>query len=219
MHHKSYGQRPSYPAIASTIALVFSIAALCIGGAMASGVIVTSKQIKNGTLLTQDFHRNAVKTKDVANGTITSADIGEGEVHPGDVTMPPPAQLQESPADTATAEVTTTFGLVDVVGSYTKEDPTSALEVDWTGTAAGSFSSCIFQLRVDGQPAGTNAGEVYVGGATSVAASALFTGLGAGPHQVEIWAKHPQIEAAYSCTVGPASAGIGQTIVVSEQVI
>jgi hypothetical protein len=96
--------------------------------------------------------------------------------------------------------------------------------VDWTGSVeghnGGETSGCVFQIRVDGQPSAAGAGEVFGKGLTSVSASALFTGLAAGPHKIEIWARMVvDTSAGNSCTVGPAAAGIGQTVVVSEQVV
>lgn len=255
-------KRPTYSAITSTLALVVAIAALCVGGAMASGVLVTSKQIKNGSILTQDLHKNAVKGKDIAensvgsseigagqvtapdigadqvtapaigagqvdseaigNGDVSSADIGNGQVQPQDVTMPEPEQLKDG--DTAVlAAPTLEFQKVDDVGTYLKEDAESELEVDWTGSVkgenGGEASGCVFQLRVDGQPAPNAGGEVFGKGLTSVSATALFGPLPVGGHAVEIWARITIATGmGNSCTVGPAAAGIGQTVVVSEQV-
>lgn len=243
----------SYSAIASTMALVLSIAALCVGGAMASGVLVTSKQIKNGSILTQDLHANVVKDKTLAansvtssdigadqvtapdigvgqvdseaigNGEVSSADIGSGQVTPQDMNMPDPSQLKDG--DVAVlATPTLEFQKVDDVGSYTKEDPSSDLEVDWTGSVrgenGGEASGCVFQLRVDGQPAPNGGGEVFAKGLTSVSSTALFGALPTGQHAVEIWARITIATGmGNSCTVGPAAAGIGQTVVVSEQVL
>lgn len=237
---------------ALAVAILALVAAVS-GAAGAATVFVTSKQIKNGTILSQDIHKQAVRSTDlqnegvkapdigtgqvtsseIGNGDVASADIGEGEVHsgdiganqvtPSDVEAPEPEQLVE--ADAASGPATTAgFALLDVVGTYAKEDPTSVLEVDWSGSAAaGQFGACLFQLRVDGQPAGASAGQVYLspGDVTSVSASALFDGLGAGPHQVEVWAMigANHIGEEFTCTVGPAAAGIGQTFVVSEQVV
>lgn len=217
-----------YAAVVSTLALVVALTGV---GAQASGVFVTSKQIKNGAILSQDIHKSAVKSSDLGKSSVKSVDIGEGavqtsdigtgQVTPDDVTMPAPAQLQENAGDVATAEVSDSFSLVDAVGTYSKQDPGSILEVDWTGSAAAGFSGCVFQLRVDGQPSGTGTGEIYVanGSTVSVSASALFSALPAGAHQIQIWAKATIGGASSTCTVGPATAGIGQTIVVSEQVV
>jgi hypothetical protein len=191
----------TYANVTATLALVLAVGT---GGAYADQILVGSKQIRNGSILSQDIHKDGVKSSDIDNGT----------VHPADVTMPPPDQLQES--DTASAQVGTDFQLVDVVGTYDKQDPTSTLEVDWTGTAVGT--PCWFQIRVDGQPSGTTGGDVYANGGIpiSVSATALFEGLPTGSHQIEVWARAPSTR---SCVVGPAAAELGQTFVVSEQVV
>jgi hypothetical protein len=88
------------------------------------------------------------------------------------------------------------------------------------GENGGEISGCVFQLRVDGQPAPNGGGEVFGKGTVSVASSALFSGLAPGQHVVEVWARITVGNAApNSCTVGPQKAGIGQTTVVSEQVV
>jgi hypothetical protein len=225
--------RRNYANVVATLALVI---ALTSAGAMAGSVFVTSKQIRNGSILTQDIHKGAVKTSDIGTSAVgssdiksdavQSSDIGTGQVTPQDVTMPDPEQLREQ--DVATSNPTMAFAKLDDVGSYTKEDPTSTLEVDWTGSVeghnGGEVSGCVFQIRVDGQPAQGGGGEVFGQGITSVAAAALFGGLGTGPHQIEIWARlaaqEPGMGGKFdSCTVGPAAADIAQTVVVSEQVI
>jgi hypothetical protein len=228
--------RRNYANVAATLALVIALT----GTTAMATVLVTSKQIRNGSILSQDIRKNAVKTSDIATnavgsvdlksdavrtadigtGQVESSDIGTGQVTPSDVTMPNPQQLQETGA--ATSEVGATFTLLDPVGTYVKQDPDSALEVDWTGTAAAGFSGCNFQLRVDGTPSANEAGTVFVangGQAESIAATALFSGLPTGQHSIEIWARTTLGGGSYSCTVGPATAGIGQTIVVSELVL
>ena len=214
--------RRHYATVTSTLALVVALTGAT---AMATGVIVTSKQIRNGTILSQDIHSNGVQSSDVRNGTIASADIGNGDVTPTDVTMPAPAQIEQPTGAVATVEAPQSgaYILADKVGTYAKESAESVLEVDWTGTAAAGFASCDFQLRVDGQPSSGSGGEVFVStGAAgqSVSASALFPGLPAGTHMVEIWAAHPGgAGLAYPCTVGPGGTGINQTFIVSEQVV
>jgi hypothetical protein len=131
--------------------------------------------------------------------------------------MPAPVQLHFG---SATAEVGTEFERVASVGTYSKVAPSSDLEVTWTGTAKAPNVNCVFQLRVDGQPSAENAGLVFVemGSAASVSATALFTGLSAGTHAVEVWAHSPG--APFPCTIGPAEAEIPtQSFVVSEHVL
>jgi hypothetical protein len=75
----------------------------------------------------------------------------------------------------------------------------------------------VFQLRLDGQPAGAG-GEVFVANSStlSVASQALFTAP-AGAHTVEIWARTTTGGGAeYPCTIGPAGTGVTQTLVIEE---
>jgi hypothetical protein len=216
-----------YSMVVSTLALVV---ALTSAGAYAGQALIGGKQIRNGSITSKDIRKKAVKTSDIgtgavrstdlSTGAVQSADIGEGQVQAQDITLPAPQQLQS--ADGASAEVGGDYARVDIVGSYSKQDPASVLEVTWTGTAAAGFSPCVFQLRVDGAASGDGAGVIYVqnGTTVSVSASALFSGLGAGAHQIEVWARLTSAGGTnYPCTVGPAEAGVAQTFVVSEQVV
>lgn len=228
--------KSNYAAIVATLALV--VALVGVPGVTAGGILVTSKQIKNGSILTQDIHKAAVQSSDIGKGAVGSADIktggvqsadigagqvdssdiGAGQVTPEDVTMPDPKQLQES--DAASAKVGTEFTKVDEVGTYTKEDGGSILEVNWTGTAVGVEVPCIFQIRVDGQPSAVGAGATYVGtDPLSVSVTSIFAGLPAGPHLIEVWAHLTHGPDPANCTVGPAAAGISQTFVISEQIL
>jgi hypothetical protein len=224
--------RRSYPSIVATVALV--VALVGVPGVTAGGLLVTSKQIKNNSITSKDLRKSAVKTSDIGTnavrsadiqtGAVESADIGEGEVTPGDVTMPDPTQIKFN--GTATIEPQPgqlDFQKVVDLGSYAKVDPASALEVTWTGSVegrnGGEVSGCVFQLRIDGSPAPAGGGEVFGLNLVSVSASALFPGLPPGPHAVEVWAKINVDTSSNRCTVGPAKAGIGQTLVAHEVVI
>lgn len=217
--------RRNYSNIVATLALVI---ALTTGGAYAGGKFITSKDIKNGSIKTQDIAKNGVRAPDirsnavgaseVTNGTIGSAEIGAGEVTPQDVTMPEPVKFDRPASSAVIADVGEQYARVATIGNYVKSDPTSALEVTWTGTAGAAFSPCHFQLRVDAQPGG---GEVFVGtSAVSASATALFEGLPAGSSSIEVWAKHVQGGGSEGdCTLGPENAGIAQTFIVSEKVL
>lgn len=222
--------RDNYAAIVSTLALVV---ALTTSGAYAASQL-TGGQIKNGTITAADLDKNAVHSRDIApnaikgsdvhRNAIQSSDIGAGQVTAEDVTLPAPAQLKNS----ATAVIdspTTDFQRIYVGGTYDKQDASSALEIDWTGSVfgenAGEASGCIFQLRVDGQPAAGGGGEAFGTRLIAVSASAVFSGLAAGPHQIEIWARvilPGQLDEGNECVVGPEEAGIAQTFVVTELV-
>lgn len=221
------------------IAICLSLIAAVGGVASATGVLITStKQIKNGIIVSQDIKNNQVKSADVKNDTINSADIGngdvastdigEGEVHsgdigsnqvtPSDVSLPESEQIVEAPKDVASAEVGSSFALVDNVGTYEKEAAESVLEVSWTGSAVagGITPQCVFQLRVDGVGV-TGAGELFTGPSPwSGTVAANFSGLTVGSHHIEVWAK--STVGASTCTVGPVEAGIGQTFTIAEAV-
>lgn len=227
MRHRIYKHHPT---IISLFALVI---ALTSAGAWAATQLpknsVGAQQIKPGAIRSAELHRNAVKSSDLSTssvqstdlkeGAVQSTDIGTGEVEPQDVTMPDPKQLQQ--AGSTTANVGTDFGLVATAGTYTKADGASVLQVDWTGTVEAPTASCVFQLRVDGQPSAMGAGAIFVqiGTAISVSASALFAGLPSGLHTIEVWARTPNPGFTDPCVVGPEKAGIPQTFIASEQVV
>jgi hypothetical protein len=225
--HRAAFLRRNYANVVATLALFVALTGV---GLVQAGVLVTSKQIRNGTILSQDIHKAGVKSSDISTGGVRSADIqsgavessdiGAGEVEPQDVTMPEPEQLQEG--DVATLDVGDDFALIDTVGTYSKEDPTSTLQVDWTGSASSPFGAdCLFQLRVDGKPSSADGGLIFVasGQPISVSATALFDGFATGSHTIEVWAKQGHGTGTTRCVVGPAEAGIGQTFVVSELVV
>lgn len=225
--------RKHYANVMSTIGVFAAIAALTMGGAIAAGKIevVTSKQIKNGTIKTQDIARNGVRASDIRNGSVHSADvangaigtedIGAGEVTPQDVSMPEPVQIRVPVGEDTkvVAKVGEQYTRISTVGSYTKAASDSALEVTWTGTAAADYSACNFELRVDGQSSG--GGEVFAGGnGASISTTALFKDLPAGQKAIEVWAKHvPGGGDAGDCTLGPVPPNIAQTYVISEKVL
>ncbi len=225
---------------ATVISVLALVVALTSAGAWAGTVLVGSKQIRNGSIRSADLHKSAVRSSDIGPSAVTSSDvkddavqgpeigegavqtsdIGEGQVQPQDVTAPAPKQLHE--VDVAEAEVGAEFTLVDNVGTYSKEDSTSVLEVDWTGTAEAPTTSCTFQLRVDGLPSPDGGGLIFVqlGDITSVSAAALFPGLASGEHMIEVWAQSkPAPGSTDPCIVGPEEAGIPQTFVISERIV
>lgn len=221
--------RRNYANVASTLALFVALTGV---GLVQAGVIVTSKQIKNGTITSKDIHnagvktsdigKNAVRSADIQTGAVESSDIGTGQVTPEDVTMPAPGQCKFS--GTAALDPSLEYQKVTDLCTYTKADASSDLEVSWTGSVLGENGAeaggCVFQLRVDGQPAPNGGGEVFGKGTISVASSALFSGLGTGSHTIEVWARITvDTPASNNCTVGPEKAGIGQTTVVTEHVV
>ena len=209
-----------YQRIAPTLAIILSLSALCLGGAIASGrLIITSKNIRNGTVSSVDLKNNNVKSVDVANSGITDPDIASNAVTPADVEMPPP--VVADPTGLNGAVTTDGFSQLADAGSYSKVQPESTLEVQWAGVASsGIGTNCIFQVRVDGAEPQGGGGEVFTqGNAQNVSTVGLFPALPAGPHEVEVWAK----ASAYagggggpSCTLG--GQGNDSTFVMNEAV-
>lgn len=187
-----------YSTIASTLALAIALTG---AGAWAAGKI-TSEDIKNGTIRKVDLRKNAVT--------------------PQKVKFPRARAIQGAGASAAAAAtVADTFEPVAQMGTYKKLDAGSVLQVTWSGTADSGDLACIFQLRVDGQPPAGGGGEVYLrsGATLSVSVQALFSGLGAGEHSVEIYARMPDFSGTeYPCTVNPPAAQIEQTVNAAELV-
>jgi hypothetical protein len=213
--------------IISTLALVVALTGV---GLVQAGVLVTSKQIKNGTILSEDIHRGGVKTSDVANGTVSSADIGNGdiasvdiganEVEPSDLELPAPV---EATPDEATGSVAVgEFSKLATVAELTKVQAESVLEVTWSGAIApGPSTNCIYQLRVNEAIAPQGGGEAFAQtSAVNVSTTATFSGVPAGPISIEVWAKaRAAATPTPSCILGPANPGIDTTIVAIEQIV
>lgn len=235
--------------VSTALAVLALVVALSgVSGTLAAQHLITGAQIKNNSITTKDLRNGGVKTADIANGTVDSEDLGANsvgseeitpdavgteELAPGavhtsdigadqvtanDVDLPEPVQMVEAPAPASM--VGPEFTLVDEVGTYTKEDPTSKLQVAWTGSASAGFSPCQFQIRVDGKAAGDGAGVAYLQNSStlSVSDTALFEGLGSGAHQIQVFARSLNSATAFPCTVGPAEAAVDQTFVVTEEV-
>lgn len=201
---------------------------------MATGVIVTSRQIKNGTITTKDLKNNGVQSTDLRNGTVgsqdisteavTSEDIGANQVTPQDVKMPPPCERTGDDGSAAAPVTTSGFTRIFTAGTCTKEQGESLLKVEWSGAVvSGPATNCVFQLRVNEQEATGGGAEVFAGSATTnVATSGLFS-VPAGTVSIEVWAKATMFVpggagGGPSCVVGPAGT-IDSTFVVNEEVV
>ncbi len=205
----------SYSTIVSTLALVV---ALTSAGAWAiSANSVGPKQIKRNAVRAQEIKRDAVKPAELAADSVESAEIAEGAVNAANLTLPPPVTFtfdQEATLRPGTGEAQRLV----VLGTFEKSVPESVASVSWSGAVAADFAPCVFQLRVDGATDDRGSAEAFVENSTttSVSVQALFTGLAAGPHQIEVWARNTSTEG--TCRVGPPQAQVGQTVVVQEVV-
>jgi hypothetical protein len=187
-----------YANIASTVALVI---ALTVGGAYAAGKI-TSKDIQNGTIRKVDLRKNAVTPKKVK--------------------FPKARAVNPAASSAASPRMTRQFERVATLGTYDKLDGSAVLQVTWAAVVH-SNASCIFQLRVDGDPPPQGGGEAFYFDGTPgmISTQALFPGLARGEHVVEVYARVtlPVFEDPTSyCTVGHPSAPLAQTVNAAELV-
>jgi hypothetical protein len=190
---------------------------------------VGGQQIAPAAVGSAQVARNAIGSGQLADGQVTSEDIGDGEVRPENVTMPAPVTLSIPVGQPAAGPAGAEYAKVVDIGTYRKEADRSALQVTWTGSVASQSNRtanapCVFQLRVNGVPAAGASGEVFVDSRSmlSVSSTALFNDLPVGEHTVQVWAKDPKggpADRDIHCVVGPADTGIGQTVVVAEQVM
>lgn len=150
--------------VVALLALIIAVLGTSLVGANAAGVFVTSRQIKNGTILSQDVHKNALNSGDIKNSSIDGVDIGTGQVEGSDIgtgqvgttdiategvtapdvannsltgedlELPDPSEVQDPGVAKATVNGET-YSLIDVAGKYSMVEA-AALEVTWTGSAA-----------------------------------------------------------------------------------
>lgn len=229
---------------ANVVATVALVVALTTGGAYAVDKIggdqikpraIGAKHIKRGAIQARHIRRNsvrsaqlsrnAVKTASIAPDAVTSDEIGDGEVVPDDLTLPAPVELRAAAGSFAPGSVGTAYSLVADVGRFVKVDQGSALHITWTGSARSGNTGCIFQIRLDDGSVG--GGEFYVEpGSKTVAASAtaLFKGVSAGEHRIQVWARAPEgdpglgMSEPHHCTVAPVQATVPNSFVAAEQV-
>ena len=144
-------RRPSYPHIASTLALVVALGS---GGAYAAGLAknsVGSAQVKNG----------AIKAKDVKAGTLTGVQVKDGSVTGADVdesTLDLPAQptVFEGPY-VYNATLSSTWSERARITVTVPADGLLRLEAEATlganpAAAAGGYVDTLFYIDDDGTP-------------------------------------------------------------------
>lgn len=190
-----------------------------VGGAIA-GSMITGKQIRNGSLTSLDYHKGSVKSTDIANSSVSTADIGTDQVTPADVAMPAP---ESNSAGGTAAKVGGEFAPLQTILTGTKDQAESVLHATWGGTiTASNLTTCIFQLRVNGQPPTGGGGEAAASSeqVVQINVDAVFAGIPAGPVSVEIWAKVTQdVYGTSTCQTAPANPGIRTTATISEDVV
>lgn len=138
---------------------------------------------------------------------INGKQIKKGTITGKQVRFPAARPLSGARAARASAvahtSVTDRYTPVAVLGSYEKLDAQSVLRIDWGGVLSAQQNACVFQVRVDGLPGDGN--EIYVpGGPQQYTVSSLFTGLGAGSHEVSLYARVLDYAGGdFACNVNP----------------
>lgn len=219
----------------SLLALVVAVTGACLAGANAAGVLVTGKEIKNGSITAKDLRRNAVGSRAIGSGAVKSADVGTGQIQSDDIgssqvqaadigddqvtarslSLPAPAQFV---IGEVIGPVGPDFVPLATVGTYDKASAASLVRVEWSGVASsGEATNCIFQIRVNGMPPAGGGGEVFAFFTENVSTSGIFPGIPSGLISVEVWARYSaKAGGPPSCVLSPAYPGLKSTFVVSE---
>jgi hypothetical protein len=167
-----------------TFANVVSVLALCIalGGTATAAVLITGKNVKNGSLTGADLKDNSVGSVDVQNGALVAKDFKAGQLPAGPKGDPgpqgPPGKdgangtngvdgAPGTPAVYKRTSLTYSGGITTpntlyqfvqerVVGSFTKDRGDSVIEVIANGHGYTWSGGCSWQIRIDGK---NNQGE------------------------------------------------------------
>jgi hypothetical protein len=123
--------------------------------------------------------------------------------------------LLASPGVTSDSAPTSGYALLAIAGTFTKQSGSTAIEIDWNGHAATDGAFCDYQVRVDGIQPDQGAGRAVIGSTNGFGAptgvTALFSGLAAGTHEVEVYDRG----AATSCTINPGN--FPETFLIKEE--
>lgn len=211
--------------VVSVLALVVAVSG--VAGA-AAGALIGSKQIRNGSVKSVDLRNNGVASADLKNNGVQSSDLAPESVEGEALALPEPVQCHVEGSATLKPP-TADYTKVATLCSYDKVEPESVLEINWTGSVEGrnegEGGACVFQLRVNGAAIAGGGGEAFARGLQPANVSAIFTGLAPGHLEIEVWARGTLPEDSTGeatgdrCVVGPANAGVSQTLDVVEAVV
>lgn len=233
-----------YSTVISTLALVvaltgvggaYAIGRNTVGGAQIKRNAVGASEVKRNAVRSSELRKNSVRKSEIGAGGVGASELGGGSVDDGalqtnavgsrslsagsvrasELALPAPVQVASDAPHAA--EVGGGYEKLADLGTIDKTTEDSKISVQWASVARASFASCVYQLRIDGQPAG-EAGEAFVANSDtqSVSSSAVFAA-GAGAHTVQVWARNTN-GAQYPCAINPADVGVAQTVVIEELV-
>lgn len=211
-------RRLSYANLAATLALFVALggtsyAALTlpknsVGSAQIRAGAVTSRKVKDHSLLARDFKRGQFVGSTGRRGPVGAV----GPVGPVGPAGPagPTGQQGRTGAPGASGTIKRTLldllgrpandpspsanpRLLTTVGSFTKQSSATAVEVDWSGhlSATGTGGLCDFQVRIDGTAADRDTGRSVIGPTSGfgvpTGVTALFSNLAGGAHSVQVF--------------------------------
>lgn len=141
--------------VAVALALVIASA----GGAVA-GSLITSAQIKDGTIATVDLHSGAVTSGKIKNGTVTGTDVNEGTL----ATVPSAVSLQGKRIVEGTKVYTGSVNLLNIaglqVGAYGLVDEVGVCEPQISVSTSVSGASVLI-VRQGGSDGSNNPPTLY----------------------------------------------------------
>lgn len=159
---------------------------------MAANSVDTSK-IVDSTIVSADIADSTIGTADIGIGGVATSEILDGTIGPADIEarlIPRRTRLTYSNQLTDNT-ISTTYELFRTVGSFTKVDASTQVELEWHTHVSVSGTFCDWQLRIDGlQPSGQTDGRIVSYAAEAPgSAKQVFSGLSAASHTVHIYVR------------------------------
>ena len=162
---------------------------------IATGAVGTT-QVSDNSLTAADLAAGSVTASEIATGAVGTAEIADGTVAVADL-VPGVGVLRKTVVTyngTSTSNPGSSHSQLKVIGSFTKARANTDIEITWNSHVSGS-GHCNFQIRVNGVASPTsNFGAVINPGVGNtnyfpVSTTNVWPSLGAGTHQVTIWAR------------------------------
>lgn len=208
--------RPSPAMVVALIALAVAAGGTGYAALSLPASSVGPRQLRTGAVTGKKIKRNAVTSAKVKDASLRRRDFAAGQLPagpagpagaPGPTGTPGPTgaagaagairTTQLNYTGETTSSVSFTYQRVRDLGTFTKDQAGSVINLYWQSHISANGSFCLYQLRVDGNPSDPASGEAVVYAPEApVYVRARFTGLAAGPHTVSLWLEG----SAMSCT-------------------